>query len=201
MTDENQLPPVAVMVQHPVADFDTWKTGFDAHEGARRDAGILGHHINRSQDEPNSLSVYMAVSDLDRARAFSSSPDLKSAMEEVGVTGPPEFMWMTPVREAIVWDRELPGMIVTHPVADFDTWLEGYDAADDMRASMGIVGHAANRSLDDPSLAVIYHQAESFETLHAFLADPGLQAAMRDAGVTSEPDVSFHTGGWASLYG
>jgi len=201
MTDENQLPPVAVMVQHPVADFDTWKSGFDAHEGARRDAGILGHHINRSQDDPNSLNVYMAVSDLDRARAFSSSPDLKNAMEEVGVTGPPEFTWMSPVREAIVWDRELPAMIVAHTVADFDAWLEGYDAADGMRTSMGIVGHAANRSLDDPSRAVVYHQAESFEALHAFLADSDLQAAMRDAGVTSQPEVSFHTGGWASLYG
>ena len=200
MTEENQLPPAALMVSHPVADFDTWKTGFDAHESARRDAGILGHHINRSQDNPNSVSVYMAISDLDRAKAFSSSADLKSAMEDVGVTGPPEFSWMTPMREAVVWDRELPSMVVTHTVADFDAWLEGYNAADELRTARGIVGHAANRSLDDPSLAIIYHQAESFETLQQFLDDPALQAAMRDAGATSAPEVSFSTGGWAKLY-
>lgn len=200
MTQENQLPPAALMVSHPVADFDTWKTGFDAHESARRDAGILGHHINRSQDNPNSVSVYMAISDLDRAKAFTSSADLKSAMEDVGVTGPPEFRWMTPVREAVVWDRELPAMVVTHTVADFDAWLEGYNGADELRTAKGIVGHAANRSLDDPSLAIIYHQAESFETLQGFLDDPALQEAMRDAGATSAPEVSFSTGGWAKLY-
>ncbi len=200
MPDENQLPPAAVMVRHPVADFDTWKAGFDAHESARRDAGILGHHLNRSQDDPNSVSIYMALSDLDRGKAFASSPDLKSVMEDLGVTGPPEFMWMTPVREAVVWDRELPAMVVTHTVADFGAWLEGYNAADGIRASKGIVGHAANRSLDDPSLAIIYHQAETFEELRSFLEDPDLQAAMQQAGATSKPDVSYSTGGWSKQY-
>ena len=200
MTDANQLPPAAVMVSHPVADFDTWKAGFDAHEGARREAGILGHHLNRSRDNPNLVAVYMVISDLDRAKSFASSADLKSAMEDLGVTGPPEFMWVTPVREAVVWDRELPAMVVSHTVADFDAWLEGYNAADELRISKGIVGHAANRSLDDPSLAIIYHQAESFETLQAFLDDPKLQAAMSDAGATSAPEVSFATGGWDKLY-
>jgi hypothetical protein len=33
--------------------------------------------------------------------------------------------------------------------------------------------------------------------LHNFLADPPLQAAMQEAGVTSEPEVAFDTGGWA----
>ena len=36
--------------------------------------------------------------------------------------------------------------------------------------------------------------------LRAFLADPALAEAMQKAGVASEPDVSFHTGGWAKLY-
>jgi hypothetical protein len=200
MPDEDQLPPAAVMITHPVADFGTWKAGFDAHEGARRGAGILGHHLNRSQDDPNSVSIYMALSDLDRGKAFASSPDLKSTMEDLGVTGPPDFMWMTPMREAVVWDRELPAMVVTHTVADFDAWLEGYNAADGLRASKGIVGHAANRSLDDPSLAIIYHQAETFEELRSFLEDPDLQAAMQQAGATSKPDVSYSTGGWSKQY-
>ena len=57
-------------------------------------------------------------------------------------------------------------MILSHSVADFDRWLEGYDAAAALRTkSKGIIGHAANRGLGDPSLAFIYHQAESFDTL------------------------------------
>ena len=69
-------------------------------------AGILGHHINRSREDSNDVSTYLAVADLEQARTFAASDDLKSAMQDVGVTGPPTLTWMTPVREAVVWDRE-----------------------------------------------------------------------------------------------
>lgn len=52
----------------------------------------------------------------------------------------------------------------------------------------------------DPSLAIVYHQAESFDALRAFLDDDALAAAMKEAGVISEPEVSFHTGGWGKRY-
>ena len=197
---EQSLPPAAALITHPVADFDAWKVGFDQHEPARRAAGALGHHVNQAEGNSNLVTIYLAVSDLDKAKSFAGSDDLKAVMQQVGVTGAPEISWVTPIRESIVWDRQLPAFMLTHQVADFDAWLQGYDAASELQRSKGIIGHAANRSIDDPSTAVIYHQAESFETLRAFLGDPDLQAAMKAAGVTSEPDVSFYTGGWAKRY-
>ncbi len=201
MSDAAQpLPPAAVVVRHQVADFDTWKAVFDGHEAARREAGCLGHHINRAKDDPNLVTLYLAVADVDRVKAFAASDDLKKVMEDGGVTSAPEMTWTTPVREAVVWDRDLPAFLLSHQVADFDTWLTGYNAADDLRQARGIIGHAANRSLDDPSVALVYHQAESFDTLQAFLDDDELRVAMKDAGVISEPEVSFHTGGSAKFY-
>ncbi len=197
---QQPLPPAAVLLTHPVADFDTWKAGFDEHEPARRAAGVLGHHINRAEEDPNLVTVYLAVQDIDKAKAFAASDDLSDVMQKFGVTAPPHVTWVTPVREAIVWDRQLPAFLFRHTVADFDRWLEGYDAAAELQKSKGIIGHAANRSIDDPSVAIVYHQAESFDTLRAFLSDPDLEAAMKAAGVTSEPEVSFHTGGWAKIY-
>jgi hypothetical protein len=136
---------------------------------------------------------FLAVTDVDQAKAFAASDDLRNVMEKAGVTSAPELMWVNPVREAIVWDRELPAVIVSHRVADFDSWLAGYNAADELRQARGIIGHAANRSLDDPSLAIVYHQAESFDTLRGFLEDDELRAAMKQAGVISELEVSCHT--------
>lgn len=198
--DDQQLPPAALMVTHPVADFDTWRAGFDAGEPDRREAGVLGHHLNHAEDDPTLVSIYLAIADVERARAFMQSSELEAAMRDVGVTGPPEARWMTPVREAIVWDRQLPAVLVTHSVADFDSWLVGYNAADEIRLAHGIIGHAANRSLDDPSLAIIYHQAESFDALRSFLANPDLRAAMEAAGVTSPLEATFLVGGWAKQY-
>lgn len=194
------LPPAAALVTHRVADFDAWRPVFDDHEPQRRAAGILGHRLNRAENDPNLVSIYLAISDLEAAREFASSADLKEKMEEAGVVSPPEITWMTPVRLSIVSEGEHPAFVITHQVADFDRWLEGYDKASDLQKSNGIIGHAASRSLDDPSTAIVYHQADSFETLRAFLALPELKAAMQAAGVTSEPEVTFQTGGWSKQY-
>jgi hypothetical protein len=107
---------------------------------------------------------------------------------------------MTPLRQSIVWDRDLPAGMVSHTVADLDQWLAGYDAAEELRRSSGIIGHAANQVSDDPSRVVVYHQAESFDDLRAFMGSEGLRAAMQQAGVTSEPQVAFYTGGYGERY-
>jgi hypothetical protein len=198
--DHQSLPPAAVVIRIRVADFDAWLPAFDSHQDIRRGAGILGHHINRAENDPNDISLYMALSDIEKAKAFAASDDLRERMQESGVISAPEITYMTPVREALVWDRELPAFILSHSVADFDQWLIGYDEAAELQAAKGIIGHAANRSIDDPSLAIIYHQAESFDALRAFLADEELQAKMKHAGVVSAPDVHFVTGGWAKTY-
>jgi hypothetical protein len=90
--------------------------------------------------------------------------------------------------------------MVRHRVEDFDAWLAGYDDAAEVRRSGGIVGDAANRSADDPSIAIVYHQAESFDDLRSFLGSEELRLAMKQAGVVSDPEVTFHTGGWAKRY-
>lgn len=99
-------------------------------------------------------------------------------------------------------DVRLPtiALIVNHTVADFDAWKGAFDAVEDARRSASVVGHAANRSLDDPSMAIVYHQAESFDELHSFLDGEDLKAVMENAGVTSEPQVSFYNGGWGKKY-
>ncbi len=200
MTEPGQLPPAALIISYRVADFDAWKAVFDSNEENRIDHGFVGHHINRAEDDPNALAVYLAASDIDRARAFAGSDELKALMAQAGVLSAPEQTWVTPLRESIVWDRELPAMILSHRVEDVDDWLEGYDTADEMQRSGGIIGHAANQSNDDPSLVIVYHQAESFDTLRSFLRSDDLRAAMKEAGATSEPEVTFHTGGFGKLY-
>ena len=51
-----------------------------------------------------------------------------------------------------------------------------------------------------PSVAVVYHQAETFEVLRTFLDAAEIKTVMEEAGVTSDPEVGFWTGGWAKLY-
>lgn len=196
----NTVPPVAVLIRHTCADFDRWKAAFDADEANRKAAGLLGHHINRGLENPNDLTIYLAASDLAKAQAFASSPELKATMQAAGITSQPEVRWMTPVSESLVWDRTLPAVIITHGVADFAAWRAGYEKAETVRQSGGIVGHAVNQSKDNPNEVVVYHQAETPEAVTAFTSRPELKSAMQAAGVTGAPSFQFVTGGWAKKY-
>ncbi len=194
------LPPAAAIINHTVADFDSWKPLFDADESERKAAGMLGHHINRGMENPNDVTVYIAVSDVAKAQQFATSPRLKEFMHKAGVTSAPHASFVTPVSENIVWDRELPAMLVMHTVADFDRWHEGYKQKADVRRAGGIVGDAVNRDTANPNFVVVYHQAESHDTLKAFVSSPELKSAMQELGVTGAPTISFVTGGWAKNY-
>jgi quinol monooxygenase YgiN len=200
MTDA--LPPLAMMVNYRVDDFEAWKAVFEAGEQNRAASGFLGHHVNRAQDDPNSLTLYFAIGDRDRATAYVSSDDVRALMQDATVSSEPVVSWAVPRAENIVWDRELPAVMISHMVADFDAWLEGYKSpeAEAMRAAGGVIGHAANQAVDEPNLAIVYHQAESFEALHALVGSDELRHVMKEAGVTSDPEFTYVTGMMGKLY-
>jgi len=192
------LPTVTAVVTHRVEDYDLWKRAFDRHAEARRAAGIVRSHINRSADDPNLLSVYLAGTDRAKLEAFFASDDLRATMSKAGVAGPPTITLMKPVEDRTDKRDPLYGMIAIHPVADFAAWKKVYDEVDSVRIAGGIVGHAVNRSASDPNLVIVYHQAETLEALQAFADSKELKGAMGRAGVSGAPSFSFFVGaGWA----
>ena len=195
-----KLPRAAIFATLKVADFDRWYAGFSKLEPLRRKYGIIGHHLNRIRGDETLVGVYLAVEDIEAAKRFLKSDELKAAFRETGVQGAPVMHLMKPRFEDVVWDRQLPAIIVRHDVKDYLHWAKFYEAAAAIRNRAGIIGHATNTLLDDEKTVIVYHQAESFKALDTFLADPELKEAMELAGVISEPEVTFATGGWAKMY-
>lgn len=199
MATQTSTPTTAVVVTHEVSDFDTWKTAFDRHAGARQKAGITRTHINRHADAPNLLSVYMGGTDAAALDAFLSSQELMAAMRDAGVKGPPQIAKVTPVEDKTQKTGQLAGVIVRHEVKDYDTWKAAFDAHAGARAGAGIVGHAINRSRANPNVVVAYLQAQSQGKLEAFLSAPDLKQTMQKAGVVGAPDVTFvQEGEWSN---
>jgi hypothetical protein len=91
----------SMLVRHEVADWDTWKAAFDGHAPAREAAGLTSRGVARGADSPNTVYINFAVSDLDVARAFAASEDLRSTMEAAGVVGTPEIYFAETVRPAM----------------------------------------------------------------------------------------------------
>jgi hypothetical protein len=194
------LPPYCAHISHRVEDPDRWKAAFDDLEQARRDAGILGHHINRASDDPHLITVFLPLTDVDQATSFTSSYARDELLQVLGIESQPTIHWLQPIREALVRDRQVPALLLQARVVDFDSWLATYDAAAGRLHEAGIIGHAVERPLDDLSSVTLYHQADSFDALHDFLADPETGSELLGDTVACGPRATLHTGGWAKSY-
>lgn len=83
-----------ILIRHKVNDYTTWKSGFDDHGGARRAAGSQGGYVLRNADDPNEVLILLEVDDLNRARAFAASDELREKMQEAGVADQPDLFFL-----------------------------------------------------------------------------------------------------------
>jgi quinol monooxygenase YgiN len=86
-----------MIVTHRISSFDGWKAAFDAHEGARREAGFTSATVLRDQVDPNVVTVVLSTPSLERAKAFAGSPDLRDAMQKAGIQGAPDIRFLDDV--------------------------------------------------------------------------------------------------------
>ncbi len=93
----SDAPMYGTLIRHEVTDYDTWKAAFDEHDGARKAAGVLGHSVNTVAGSDNEVVALAQSDSMDKLRALFGSPDLKEAMENGGVTGPPRFTYVNHV--------------------------------------------------------------------------------------------------------
>ena len=84
---------VTVIVSLTVADFDGWKTTFDAHEPARVAAGIHAKAYKNRDDEKNAVAFGTAPSK-DVFVAFFTTPEMQEIQKNAGVVAPPEIKFL-----------------------------------------------------------------------------------------------------------
>jgi hypothetical protein len=75
----------SLVIRHKVTDYATWKLLFDAHGVARRANGSRGGRIFQNAADPNEVVALFEWDDLDRARLFAQSDDLRETMARAGV--------------------------------------------------------------------------------------------------------------------
>jgi len=83
-----------MLVHHKVKDFSEWKRGYDAHRPKRVEAGLTEKQLLRGEKEPNEVVVIFETNDLNRARNFAESADLRETMQKVGVVGKPDIYFL-----------------------------------------------------------------------------------------------------------
>ena len=83
--------PVTVVISHKVADFAAWEKVFTDHAAMREKGGCTGITVYQSTDDPSQVTTVGTFASAEQANAFFASEDLKAAMANAGVQGPPEI--------------------------------------------------------------------------------------------------------------
>ena len=87
-----------LLVRQKVESYAKWRPVFDEHDATRVAAGQVGMpQVFRSGDDPWEVVILMEWDELERARQFTSSPELKEAMEKAGVTDMPTITFLSQV--------------------------------------------------------------------------------------------------------
>ena len=83
-----------LLVRHKVEDYDRWKLGFDEHGSTRKESGSKGGYLFRSAEDPNDVIALLEWDNLDHAREFTHSDELRKKMEALGVTDKPDIYFL-----------------------------------------------------------------------------------------------------------
>jgi quinol monooxygenase YgiN len=89
----------ALIVRHRVANFDAWKKVFDSMFDVRKKHGWLSAIVYRDATDPTVVTIINRVKDLDGAKRYGQSDELRQAMAKAGVQGPPEVFFAEEVED------------------------------------------------------------------------------------------------------
>ncbi|MEP7046675.1 MAG: hypothetical protein ABI949_08355 [Ilumatobacteraceae bacterium] len=94
-TANGYIPAMAkIFLNHPIADYDTWRPIYDADTPRREAAGMTNVVVLRNADDPNSIWL-VGDGDPEKFNTMMQDPGLADAMQKAGVTGPPQVFFAT----------------------------------------------------------------------------------------------------------
>ncbi len=83
-----------VLARFKVADYDKWKAVFESKAEMRKTYGCLGTHIFYNAKDHGDVIINLQWDTEENALKFQTSDEIKQAMQEGGVTGPADFIFL-----------------------------------------------------------------------------------------------------------
>ncbi len=180
-------PPYNLMVvTHKVANYDKWKTSYDKHDSVRTAFGMHSYVIARMLPDSNTLLVAVKADDMDKATAFSKSPNLKAAMKDGGVVGTPEMHMYKVVYDATNTIPTDTRVIRNITVKDWDAWKKSFESHRQTRTDNGLTDRAYGYDVDDNHKVTLVVAINDTAKAYAFWKSDLLKQQRAEGGVVGE---------------
>ena len=83
-----------VLIRFTVEDFEKWKSVFEEAATMRKTAGSKGVRAFTKVDSSNEVTILAEYANLETARQFFQSPELRAAQQSAGLKAPPELSFL-----------------------------------------------------------------------------------------------------------
>ncbi len=185
-------PTSIMIIRHKVANYAKWKTGYESHDSFRLASGLHNYVIARGTEDSNMLLVAVKMDDVDKAKAFAASPDLKAKMKEVGVTGTPVVDFLKSVVNDTTALQSTIRVMMRNKVKDWDAWKKVFDSHKQARTDAGLSDRVVAHSVGDTHNITLVFAITDMDKAKAFMNSQDLKDKMKEAGEEGPPDIFFY---------
>jgi hypothetical protein len=201
VTDETKIVPTTIpsasfnviMLQHPVKDFSIWQSAYIADDSVRKSYGISAFQLGRELEDSNKVIIINKISEGRKAKDFADLPALREKMKKSGVTAPPEYSFVSIIRNDDAKTDQKDVLLVTHRVKDFNSWLKVYDDEGMLkRREHGLVDRSLGRDMNDSNKVYILFAVDDMVKAKARVNSEELKKLMTDAGVEGVPQTMYY---------
>ena len=86
---------VAMIVRHRVANYESWRKVFDSMHDIRAAHSWTGSEVYRDATDPNLVTVVNHVADVESAKRYGGSQELRDGMAKAGVISTPDITFLS----------------------------------------------------------------------------------------------------------
>lgn len=84
-------------------------------------------------------------------------------------------------------------LMMQHEVADYDKWRATFDSMESLRHAIGAKSNLILRRVDNPKALTLIIGWDDLDKARSWINNPRLQEAMKEAGVSTPPIITFLT--------
>jgi hypothetical protein len=180
-------PQNMVLVTHKVANFEKWKVAYDGHDSLRLASGLHSYVLGRGLKDTNMVIVALKADDVEKAKAFGKSPDLKKAMQKGGVTGAPTISYITATWQDTAKISPTLRSLTTFNVKDWDPWIKSFEEGKQFRIDNGIADRVISHDADDNKKVSLVTAVSDTAKAFAYYKSDELKKRRAAGGVIGEP--------------
>ena len=187
-------PQNVMVVKHKVANYNKWKSAYDAYDSVLLVHGIHSYLIGRGLLDSNMVLVTMKIDELAKAKAFAKDPGLKKAWQKGGAIGKFTFTFVTMTFQ----DTELVASDIrsrtTFTVKDWSAWQKSFEEGKQERLDFGLAVRSYGHDPDDDKKVVLITVVLDTAKAFAYYKSDLLKKRRAMDGVIGEPERFLYRG-------